>query len=122
MRASRIRRTGQRISDLKRFSDAVRAPGSVVWSESIAGVTLPYRKPFLPHSGRLAQLVRAPASHAGGRRFEYYRDHHPHQLTVAAKLPRSDYILSGLGTAPPSCEQFQRALPDHLIAPPPALT
>jgi hypothetical protein len=26
--------------------------------------------------GRLAQLVRAPASHAGGRRFESYTAHH----------------------------------------------
>jgi hypothetical protein len=27
-------------------------------------------------SGRVAQLVRAPASHAGGRRFESCRAHH----------------------------------------------
>ena len=46
-----------------------------VWPPMPAGVTLPYGKPsgrslFFFHSGRLAQLVRAPASHAGGRRFE----------------------------------------------------
>ena len=29
------------------------------------------------HAGRVAQLVRAPASHAGGRRFESCRAHHP---------------------------------------------
>ena len=28
-------------------------------------------------SGRVAQLVRAPASHAGGHRFESCRAHHP---------------------------------------------
>src|SRR5689334_10523879 len=28
------------------------------------------------HYGRVAQLVRAPASHAGGRRFESCRAHH----------------------------------------------
>jgi hypothetical protein len=29
------------------------------------------------HFGRVAQLVRAPASHAGGHRFESCRAHHP---------------------------------------------
>jgi hypothetical protein len=35
------------------------------------------RKPKKPHrSGRVAQLVRTPASHAGGHRFESCRAHH----------------------------------------------
>ncbi len=29
-----------------------------------------------PHNGRVAQLVRAPASHAGGPGFESLRAHH----------------------------------------------
>ena len=32
-----------------------------------------------PHIGRVAQLVRAPASHAGGHRFESCRAHHYNQ-------------------------------------------
>ena len=31
------------------------------------------------HTGRVAQLVRAPASHAGGHRFESCRAHHLNQ-------------------------------------------
>ena len=51
------------------------------WPRSPAGVTLNHGTPrwrsfCQPGLGRLAQLVRAPASHAGGRRFESYSDHH----------------------------------------------
>ena len=48
------------------------------WPSSAAGVTLNHGKPLclMRSFGRLAQLVRAPASHAGGRRFESYSDHH----------------------------------------------
>ena len=35
------------------------------------------RLKFPAFSGRVAQLVRAPASHAGGHRFESCRAHHP---------------------------------------------
>src|SRR5438876_2252821 len=36
-----------------------------------------------PHAGRVAQLVRAPASHAGGHRFESCRAHHSFQCFTA---------------------------------------
>ena len=39
------------------------------------------RRESLPRtSGRVAQLVRAPASHAGGHRFESCRAHHSKQI------------------------------------------
>ena len=34
-------------------------------------------RPLVVYRGRVAQLVRAPASHAGGHRFESCRAHHP---------------------------------------------
>jgi hypothetical protein len=46
-------------------------------------------------SGRVAQLVRAPASHAGGRRFESCRAHHPRtcESAIAVSTPKH-FLLS----------------------------
>ena len=42
-------------------------------------------------SGRLAQLVRAPALQAGGRRFEPCTAHHMNQYLVVAEFEISPY-------------------------------
>lgn len=49
---------------------AFRINVSWCWLQNAEG----YQSDYL--HGRLAQSVRAPASHAGGRRFESYSDHH----------------------------------------------
>ena len=50
-------------------------------------IVLESREPF---RGRVAQLVRAPASHAGGHRFESCRAHHLDPKTWYPPVPQAN--------------------------------
>ena len=82
---------------------------------------------FFGAKGRVAQLVRAPASHAGGHRFESCRAHHTKQSlyrvwryslraanTLRIAVSRASGMLSAsFSAASPVCEFFGRAPRQH---------
>jgi hypothetical protein len=83
-------------------TSAAAKPGFQVWPAQPAGVTLPYGKPrwrshLWFHHGRLAQLVRAPASHAGGRRFESCTAHQTAADSVSTQIPSQAHESASSG-------------------------
>src|SRR5689334_641551 len=65
---------------------------------------------FSSDFGRLAQLVRAPASHAGGRRFESYTAHH-----FFSSSPPTIPFINPLRSVRTSVELFRLRLTDRLL-------